>query len=50
MIGYLDSDMEEVEEDDEEEAIINQEEEDSNNNNNGTHKDLQQTNEKGMDE
>ncbi|KAM3832009.1 PR domain zinc finger protein 5 [Vipera latastei] len=46
LIGYLDSDMEEVEEDDEEEAIINQEEEDSNNNNNGTHKDLQQTNEK----
>ncbi|KAK9398905.1 PR domain zinc finger protein 5 [Crotalus adamanteus] len=46
LIGYLDSDMEEVEEDDEEETIINQEEEDSNNNSNGTHKDLQQTNEK----
>ncbi|KAM6441623.1 PR domain zinc finger protein 5 isoform 2-T2 [Liasis olivaceus] len=46
LIGYLDSDMEELEEEEEEEVIINQEEEDSNNNSNGSHKELQQTNEK----
>ncbi|XP_062991328.1 PR domain zinc finger protein 5 isoform X2 [Elgaria multicarinata webbii] len=45
LIGYLDSDMEEVEEE-EEEVIINQEEDDSNNNSNSSHKELQQINEK----
>ncbi|KAH0615955.1 hypothetical protein JD844_026632, partial [Phrynosoma platyrhinos] len=45
LIGYLDSDMEEVEEE-EEEVIINQEEEDSTNNINSSHKDLQQSSEK----
>uniref|UniRef100_A0A670IS35 Zinc finger protein n=1 Tax=Podarcis muralis TaxID=64176 RepID=A0A670IS35_PODMU len=47
LIGYLDSDMEEVEEE-EEEVITNQEEDDSiiSNNGNSNHKELQQTNEK----
>ncbi|XP_020637199.2 PR domain zinc finger protein 5 isoform X2 [Pogona vitticeps] len=45
LIGYLDSDMEEVEEE-EEELIINQEEDESNNNNNSSHKEVQQSNEK----
>ncbi|XP_066488723.1 PR domain zinc finger protein 5 isoform X2 [Tiliqua scincoides] len=47
LIGYLDSDMEEVEED-EEEVIINQEEDNSNNNSssNSSNKELQQSNEK----
>ncbi|XP_060634985.1 PR domain zinc finger protein 5 isoform X2 [Anolis sagrei] len=45
LIGYLDSDMEEVKEE-EEEVIIHQEEDDSNNNSNSSHKDLQQTSEK----
>ncbi|XP_062839657.1 PR domain zinc finger protein 5 isoform X4 [Anolis carolinensis] len=45
LIGYLDSDMEEVKEE-EEEVIVNQEDDDSNNNSNSSHKDLQQTNEK----
>ncbi|XP_033015764.1 PR domain zinc finger protein 5 isoform X3 [Lacerta agilis] len=47
LIGYLDSDMEEVEEE-EEEVITNQEEDDSilSNNGNSNHKELQQTSEK----
>ncbi|KAJ6668822.1 hypothetical protein lerEdw1_012307 [Lerista edwardsae] len=48
LIGYLDSDMEEVEEE-EEEVIINQEEDNSNsnnNNNNSSNKELQQSSEK----
>ncbi|XP_053259489.1 PR domain zinc finger protein 5 isoform X3 [Podarcis raffonei] len=47
LIGYLDSDMEEVEEE-EEEVITNQEEDDSiiSNNGNSSHKELQQTSEK----
>ncbi|CAI5784431.1 domain zinc finger 5 isoform X1 [Podarcis lilfordi] len=47
LIGYLDSDMEEVEEE-EEEVITNQEEDDNiiSNNGNSSHKELQQTSEK----